>query len=174
VATRSAEASRGSEPCRPSRGRWANTAPPCRQLAGRCPSIFLRSKRPERARSIHKQPIIGGGMFGGIGARRSHENAEIPGLFHTISNPSGEPVKIITYDSFLIIYWTVRAGTDPSSAAFACKRVRSADGLEHLCHRLCRSDSAGLFLARNNRAMHDAACVGIGHDPVHHSRVVPE
>jgi hypothetical protein len=49
---------------------------------------FLRSKLPERARSIQKQPIIGGGIFGGIGARRNHETAEIPGLFYMISNPS--------------------------------------------------------------------------------------
>jgi hypothetical protein len=61
------------------------TLPTISRSMSRC---FLESKLPERARSIQKQPIIGGGMFGGIGARRRHEIAEITGLFPTISNPS--------------------------------------------------------------------------------------
>jgi hypothetical protein len=43
---------------------------------------------PGKVRRVQKQPVIGGGMFGGICARRSHETAEISGLFFMIVNPS--------------------------------------------------------------------------------------
>src|ERR1700734_1421001 len=69
-------------------------APPFRQFHDRCPSVLVRFGLPERARSIQKQPIIGGGMFGGISARHSHETAEIPDLFLTISVPSRGANKI--------------------------------------------------------------------------------
>ena len=47
---------------------------------------------PGKVRSVQKQPVIGGGMFGGICARHGREAAEIPGLFSMKNGiPSGEP-----------------------------------------------------------------------------------
>src|ERR1700722_15954999 len=41
-----------------------------------------------KAASVQKQPLIGGGTFGGIWESRSHETAEFPGVFTMISVPS--------------------------------------------------------------------------------------
>jgi hypothetical protein len=71
-------------------GEYRHPLPTISRSVSQC---FLRYKLPERARDIQKQPIICGGMIGGIGARRSHETAEIPDLFYTISNPSRGAIK---------------------------------------------------------------------------------
>lgn len=70
------------------------------------PHEFLTSNKgweyPETA--THQR-----GMFGGIGARRSHETAEIPGLFHVISIPFRGANKTIIYAYILRLYGVISA-----------------------------------------------------------------
>jgi hypothetical protein len=49
---------------------------------------------PGKARNVQKQPVIGGGICGGICLTRSHETAGIPGLSILIAVPSRGASKI--------------------------------------------------------------------------------
>jgi hypothetical protein len=53
---------------------------------------------PRKATSVRPQPIIGGGIVGGIRAKHSHETAEITDVFFTIVDPSwGDSILFLNH-----------------------------------------------------------------------------